>query len=119
MCALPISWHGTGRIECVFSRRGSAIWCCVAVLVLAYAYYLSCVHPAGATTASYGTQSDGKCDDCLPDDTRTWRMARLGLALVGYENRSEEHTSELQSLMRISYAAFFLKKKQQKSNIET
>src|SRR3546814_2102749 len=26
-------------------------------------------------------------------------------------NRSEEHTSELQSLMRISYAVFFLKKK--------
>src|SRR3546814_9692842 len=26
-------------------------------------------------------------------------------------DRSEEHTSELQSLMRISYAAFFLKKK--------
>src|SRR3546814_10022040 len=29
--------------------------------------------------------------------------------------RSEEHTSELQSLMRISYAAFCLKKKRQKS----
>src|SRR3546814_5431298 len=29
---------------------------------------------------------------------------------VGYE-RSEEHTSELQSLMRISYAVFFLKQK--------
>src|SRR3546814_5150949 len=27
--------------------------------------------------------------------------------------RSEEHTSELQSLMRISYAVFFLKKKTQ------
>src|SRR3546814_8889836 len=27
-------------------------------------------------------------------------------------NRSEEHTSELQSLMRISYAVFCLKKKQ-------
>src|SRR3546814_2127058 len=27
------------------------------------------------------------------------------------EARSEEHTSELQSLMRISYAVFFLKKK--------
>src|SRR3546814_6358343 len=27
--------------------------------------------------------------------------------------RSEEHTSELQSLMRISYAVFFLQKKQQ------
>src|SRR3546814_10299250 len=29
--------------------------------------------------------------------------------------RSEEHTSELQSLMRISYAVFCLKKKQQQS----
>src|SRR3546814_4613426 len=28
-----------------------------------------------------------------------------------YEARSEEHTSELQSLMRISYAVFCLKKK--------
>src|SRR3546814_3011823 len=33
--------------------------------------------------------------------------------------RSEEHTSELQSLMRISYSVFFLKKKKQhnKKNI--
>src|SRR3546814_7884035 len=29
----------------------------------------------------------------------------------GLEDRSEEHTSELQSLMRISYAVFCLKKK--------
>src|SRR3546814_10350283 len=31
--------------------------------------------------------------------------------------RSEEHTSELQSLMRISYAVFCLKKTKQKRNI--
>src|SRR3546814_2197978 len=31
-------------------------------------------------------------------------------------NRSEEHTSELQSLMRISYAVFCLKKKKQQQN---
>src|SRR3546814_7979525 len=31
--------------------------------------------------------------------------------------RSEEHTSELQSLMRISYAVFCLKKKKQKTRI--
>src|SRR3546814_3183715 len=31
--------------------------------------------------------------------------------------RSEEHTSELQSLMRISYAVFCLKKKKKKQNI--
>src|SRR3546814_8068035 len=30
--------------------------------------------------------------------------------LLGQANRSEEHTSELQSLMRISYAVFCLKK---------
>src|SRR3546814_5064288 len=33
--------------------------------------------------------------------------------------RSEEHTSELQSLMRISYAVFCLKKKKQKSKDHT
>src|SRR3546814_3978878 len=44
-----------------------------------------------------------------------WRLpflvaAPLGLAGL-YLRRSEEHTSELQSLMRISYAVFCLKKK--------
>src|SRR3546814_5157256 len=33
--------------------------------------------------------------------------------------RSEEHTSELQSLMRISYAVFCLKKKKQQTTIHT
>src|SRR3546814_9007922 len=33
-----------------------------------------------------------------------------------FEVRSEEHTSELQSLMRISYAVFCLKKKNQHKN---
>src|SRR3546814_1347196 len=36
-----------------------------------------------------------------------------------YGGRSEEHTSELQSLMRISYAVFCLKKKKKKTNIQT
>src|SRR3546814_2551781 len=35
------------------------------------------------------------------------------LGKIGYLARSEEHTSELQSLMRISYAVFCLKKKKQ------
>src|SRR3546814_17947895 len=37
---------------------------------------------------------------------------RLGQTML----RSEEHTSELQSLMRISYAVFCLKKKKTKPN---
>src|SRR3546814_8761019 len=43
--------------------------------------------------------------------------AQLALAKGALEQatRSEEHTSELQSLMRISYAVFCLKKKNQKS----
>src|SRR3546814_1657579 len=39
-----------------------------------------------------------------------WRALFL-LALLNTALRSEEHTSELQSLMRISYAVFCLKKK--------
>src|SRR3546814_10256835 len=41
------------------------------------------------------------------------------LADVGHRQRSEEHTSELQSLMRISYAVFCLKKKKHKSIYKT
>src|SRR3546814_1409527 len=40
------------------------------------------------------------------------------LPLPAREARSEEHTSELQSLMRISYAVFCLKKKQNKNHTE-
>src|SRR3546814_10642182 len=52
------------------------------------------------------------------------RTARAGGVLViasGQRRdipRSEEHTSELQSLMRISYAVFCLKKKNKHSNIQ-
>src|SRR3546814_6403173 len=39
------------------------------------------------------------------------RVVRAQRALGADRERSEEHTSELQSLMRISYAVFCLKKK--------
>src|SRR3546814_3883581 len=38
-------------------------------------------------------------------------VTRPSVAAFGCVTRSEEHTSELQSLMRISYAVFCLKKK--------
>src|SRR3546814_3855181 len=38
-------------------------------------------------------------------------LTTLPALVLIYINRSEEHTSELQSLMRISYAVFCLKKK--------
>src|SRR3546814_6801809 len=40
----------------------------------------------------------------------------LGIDFDALRPRSEEHTSELQSLMRISYAVFCLKKKKQQKN---
>src|SRR3546814_8257919 len=61
-------------------------------------------------------------DPKIPDHITLWEL-RLAICqgLDQYANlrptrllpgmRSEEHTSELQSLMRISYAVFFLKKK--------
>src|SRR3546814_2861562 len=39
-----------------------------------------------------------------------------GISARASSPRSEEHTSELQSLMRISYAVFCLKKKKQKTD---
>src|SRR3546814_7152464 len=41
-----------------------------------------------------------------------WRIISITLHSSG-QNRSEEHTSELQTLMRTSYAVFCLKKKTQ------
>src|SRR3546814_4654651 len=41
-----------------------------------------------------------------------WKIKTLRISRIRVEaSRSEEHTSELQSLMRISYAVFCLKKK--------
>src|SRR3546814_3073884 len=40
-----------------------------------------------------------------------WQPRHGVLITANYYDRSEEHTSELQSLMRISYAVFCLKKK--------
>src|SRR3546814_6898453 len=48
----------------------------------------------------------------LPPGAGTWSERLMGAPLSGGIRRSEEHTSELQSLMRISYAVFCLKKKQ-------
>src|SRR3546814_10606099 len=48
-----------------------------------------------------------------PADVLAWNSDKRYL-----ETRSEEHTSELQSLMRISYAVFCLKKKKEQKNDE-
>src|SRR3546814_10905106 len=54
---------------------------------------------------------------CRLRQGRWWRFGK-GLACAR-PRRSEEHTSELQSLMRISYAVFCLKKNKSKTHILT
>src|SRR3546814_9229231 len=49
----------------------------------------------------------GQCVEIGAGERRARRIVRR----VDHDHRSEEHTSELQSLMRISYAVFCLKKK--------
>src|SRR3546814_5145976 len=58
------------------------------------------------------------------DDVHAGQLAVAQLRLAGDTHRSEEHTSELQFLIRNSYADFCLKKTKNsysnhKSNIET
>src|SRR3546814_5254768 len=55
-------------------------------------------------------QSSSRSDRSHPDRARTSTI-RGSHRQPEREDRSEEHTSELQSLMRISYAVFCLKKK--------
>src|SRR3546814_8128460 len=73
------------------------------------------------------TSSPGAFLSALFGTSQGWRMIVVGnlvgfgfalLTLAVSVVRSEEHTSELQSLMRISYAVFCLKKKktQKQSN---
>src|SRR3546814_16506180 len=66
----------------------------------------------GAEGESCSGIDDPKLDTLLPADA----VAQLR---EDVEMRSEEHTSELQSLMRISYAVFCLKKKHKNKTATT
>src|SRR3546814_8346214 len=59
------------------------------------------IHLSDSNYSSFNV-GGGKCKNCNHQSTR-----------------SEEHTSELQSLMRISYAVFCLKKKKKKDKKDT
>src|SRR3546814_12137630 len=58
-----------------------------------------------------GTGSTSRSSRVLWPDSRFSRLASDHRRPPVVDTRSEEHTSELQSLMRISYAVFCLKKK--------
>src|SRR3546814_7825268 len=57
-------------------------------------------------------------EGCASCRAKIQRSPPLMYSTDPINGRSEEHTSELQSLMRISYAVFFLKKKKYKIQID-
>src|SRR3546814_42569 len=58
-----------------------------------------------------GTDADPMAGNIQWTDANDLSTYTLARSLPTLKDRSEEHTSELQSLMRISYAVFCLKKK--------
>src|SRR3546814_5783439 len=71
---------------------------------------------AQRTSAGARGEHAGQAGDNLRRRRLSWPLCGAGAAGAGRADtgggtRSEEHTSELQSLMRISYAVFCLKKK--------
>src|SRR3546814_6244093 len=69
------------------------------------------LHPAGAEGQSPGSPEISGDEDSGIRPAKSFVGAAWAVALADVSMRSEEHTSELQSLMRISYAVFCLKKK--------
>src|SRR3546814_9897080 len=61
--------------------------------------------------ASHGRRIVERAEHAINDVVDIGEVARHAALPVNLDRRSEEHTSELQSLMRISYAVFCLKKK--------
>src|SRR3546814_2108659 len=81
-------------------------------LVCTFSMFTSLYQTMGRSNDE-GIRSWWNCD-CVSFSCLRWRNSST--ANAANSSRSEEHTSELQSLMRISYAVFCLKKKTKQTN---
>src|SRR3546814_3750122 len=98
---------------CELSLGGQARWGVVASIAasrraLARSTWRQCVAWARSTSPEASASTISRCSRF--DTARPPPCTRL----LARNRRSEEHTSELQSLMRISYAVFCLQKKKNK-----
>src|SRR3546814_8715401 len=67
--------------------------------------------PGSRSTARVCAETRVRRRHALDTSSGLCRLSRTRSGIGRRQRRSEEHTSELQSLMRISYAVFCLKKK--------
>src|SRR3546814_6419629 len=81
-----------------------------------------CEVPVGLTTSPTRPSCPTSPSTCFGMPSTTGIRATCGYvscsSSFSLKHRSEEHTSELQSLMRISYAVFCLKKKIKNNHLE-
>src|SRR3546814_1694289 len=89
---------------------------CYHRLRVCYRFFFSCYgdhRDRHVLTHSFPTRRSSDLQAAVAPCLHPCRHAIMdkGIHLLGFFGRSEEHTSELQSLMRISYAVFCLKKK--------
>src|SRR3546814_2630674 len=108
VCSSDLALHGRSRepASCI------AVITTTVALALDHARTLSAVPGLERSRALTGDLKGRDRDDLLNE----FRRGEIPILLLSPEialgaARSEEHTSELQSLMRISYAVFCLKKK--------
>src|SRR3546814_9023005 len=85
----------------------------ISCAICKYESHYGSVHPMRQITPPYSDSTGGKCQRkwCADDRSDQFRRCVMARAQCDGLTRSEEHTSELQSLMRISYAVFCLTKK--------
>src|SRR3546814_6631262 len=92
--------------SCCYPARGHIGQRFPECLLPMFQYFVGCEAPHGRT--GIFAQPYAQCSIGAELGQRLCQCRHIA---IGNENRSEEHTSELQSLMRISYAVFCLKKK--------
>src|SRR3546814_9399874 len=96
---------GVFGTECLSNER---VACCV---------FRPCLGQQPCQDKEYGAPCEGD-DDVLMSHGAAAGIQNKGIRRKqGLSMRSEEHTSELQSLMRISYAVFCLKKKKHNTTL--
>src|SRR3546814_3798004 len=88
----------------------------LSVVIVAASYILARQRPDSEKVSAYECGFEAFDDARSQFDVRFYLVAILFI-IFDLEVRSEEHTSELQSLMRISYAVFCLKKKKHRNYI--
>src|SRR3546814_6528958 len=99
VCSSDLRHNGTGQSRRMLLKAGAGAAALASMPALALARTSSATH-------SHPAQENQTMGTITTTDDTT----------IFYK-RSEEHTSELQSLMRISYAVFCLKKKKKTKNI--